>query len=258
MGRTPTEQELLWCQVANGAIAGVIGVSASFPLDLVKTKFQLNKSEYNGKIKLAWKAVYAERGLRGLYGGSAINLSLIPFEKSLKLVANDYMRKYLSDSNGHVNIKSQILAGATAGIAQSVVTSPMEMLKIAGQTGIPIKTLWRQRMAGRNGFIQKMGGIYTGYCSTIIRDIPFSIIYFPAYSNIRDKMKKTDQQATFWVNFGAGLISGLIGALAVTPMDCVKTRIQKKGGIKWIEAFNQIKSEGYSQGGTIGVVKGIY
>ena len=35
-----------WFQVGNGALAGIAGVSASFPLDLIKTKFQLNKAEF--------------------------------------------------------------------------------------------------------------------------------------------------------------------------------------------------------------------
>ena len=37
-------------QVGNGALAGIAGVSMSFPLDLIKTKFQLNKAEYKGKF----------------------------------------------------------------------------------------------------------------------------------------------------------------------------------------------------------------
>jgi len=50
MGRTPTEKELTLCKVGNGALAGIAGVSMSFPLDLIKTKFQLNKAEYKGKF----------------------------------------------------------------------------------------------------------------------------------------------------------------------------------------------------------------
>ena len=68
-------------QVGNGALAGISGVSASFPLDLIKTKFQLNKAEYKGKFINAARAVHAERGLAGLYGGAAINLALITPEK---------------------------------------------------------------------------------------------------------------------------------------------------------------------------------
>ena len=132
-------------QVGNGALAGIAGVSASFPLDLIKTKFQLNKAEYKGKFINAARAVHAERGLAGLYGGCAINLVLITPEKAIKLVVNDKMRTRLSDKNGNISIANQIAAGATAGACQCVVTSPMEMFKIAGQTGIPLKTIWEER-----------------------------------------------------------------------------------------------------------------
>ena len=46
----PTPNQLTLCKVGNGALAGIAGVSASFPLDLIKTKFQLNKREFNGKF----------------------------------------------------------------------------------------------------------------------------------------------------------------------------------------------------------------
>ena len=36
-----------------------------------------------------------------------------------------------------------------------------------------------------------MQGVYTGFCATLLRDIPFSMIYFPAYAIIRDVMAKT-------------------------------------------------------------------
>ena len=82
---------------------------------------------------------------------------LITPEKAIKLVVNDKMRtRYgflsdfftelrLTDKNGVISIPNQIAAGATAGACQCVVTSPMEMFKIAGQTGIPLKTIWNER-----------------------------------------------------------------------------------------------------------------
>lgn len=60
------------------------------------------------------------------------------------------------------------------------------------------------------------------------------------------------------MNFGSGLISGLIGALAVTPMDCVKTRIQKHGGQPWMSALRSIIAEGYARGGTAGSVQALF
>ena len=69
----------------------------------------------------------------------------ITHQKAIKLVVNDKMRSRLTDSNGNISIGNQIIAGATAGACQCVVTSPMEMFKIAGQTGIPLKTIWNER-----------------------------------------------------------------------------------------------------------------
>jgi len=245
---TPTENQLIMYKVGNGALAGIAGVSASFPLDLIKTKFQLNKHEYKGKFINAARAVIAERGYTGLYGGCAINLVLITPEKAIKLVVNDRMRARLSDKNGKISVTNEILAGATAGACQCIVTSPMEMFKIAGQTGIPVSTTWKERTAGRTTAIGKMQGVYTGFVSTLLRDIPFSMFYFPTYALVRRGMSqaflKPGEDPTFFMNFGSGLISGLIGALLVTPMDCVKTRIQKQGGIPWVEAFKQVKNEG--------------
>jgi len=60
------------------------------------------------------------------------------------------------------------------------------------------------------------------------------------------------------MNFGSGLISGLLGALFVTPMDCVKTRIQKHGGQPWMTAFKGIWGEGYATGGTSGAVQALF
>ena len=90
-------------------------------------------------------AVHLERGLLGLYGGCAINLLLITPEKAIKLVVNDKMRTRLTDKDGNLSVQKQIIAGATAGACQCIVTSPMEMFKIAGQTGVPVGEMWRQR-----------------------------------------------------------------------------------------------------------------
>ena len=97
-----------------------------------------------------FSAVHMERGLLGLYGGCAINLLLITPEKAIKLVVNDKMRTRLTDKDGNLSVQKQIIAGATAGACQCIITSPMEMFKIAGQTGVPVGEMWRQRYLLRN------------------------------------------------------------------------------------------------------------
>ena len=46
-----------------------------------------------------------------------------------------------------------------------------------------------------------MRGVYTGFCATLLRDIPFSMIYFPTYAVVRsvmaEKMLKPGEDPTF-------------------------------------------------------------
>lgn len=138
----------------------------------------------------------------------------------------------------------------------------MEMFKIAGQTGTPVSVTWAQRTAGRATALGKIQGVYTGFCATLIRDIPFSAVYFPFYAIVREQMArrllKPGEKPTFLMNFGSGLLSGLVGALAVTPMDCIKTRIQKQGGISWLEAARSVVQEGRQQNGTLGAAQALF
>ena len=135
-------------------------------------------------------AVIAERGYTGLYGGCALPLVLITPEKAIKLVVNDRMRARLSDRNGKISVTNEILAGATAGACQCIVTSPMEMFKIAGQTGVPVLSTWKIRTAGQTTVVGKIKGVYTGLGSTLLLYIPFSMFYFPTYAMVRRQMSK--------------------------------------------------------------------
>lgn len=87
-------------------------------------------------------------------------------------------------------------------------------------------------------------GMYQGTAATWLRDIPFSIVFFPLFANM-SKFLNGDQSMLGL--FAAGAIAGSVSAGAVTPFDVVKTRLQVEGnqykGI--MDAFRGIyRSEG--------------
>nr|XP_018874037.2 mitochondrial glutamate carrier 2 isoform X1 [Gorilla gorilla gorilla] len=254
-----THQDLsITAKLINGGVAGLVGVTCVFPIDLAKTRLQNQhgKAMYKGMIDCLMKTARAE-GFFGMYRGAAVNLTLVTPEKAIKLAANDFFRQLLMEDGMQRNLKMEMLAGCGAGMCQVVVTCPMEMLKIqlqdAGRLAVhhqgsasapstsrsyttgsasthrrPSATLIAWELLRTQG----LAGLYKGLGATLLRDIPFSIIYFPLFANLNNLgFNELAGKASFAHSFVSGCVAGSVAAVAVTPLDVLKTRIQtlKKG-----------------------------
>lgn len=245
------KQISLPAKLINGGIAGLIGVTCVFPIDLAKTRLQNQQNGqrmYTSMSDCLIKTIRSE-GYFGMYRGAAVNLTLVTPEKAIKLAANDFFRQALSKDGKKLTLIKEMLAGCGAGTCQVIVTTPMEMLKIqlqdAGRLAAQKKLMASQ--AGLNGaavepisarptaiaisreLLREKGiaGLYKGLGATILRDVPFSIIYFPLFANLNKLGQKTpDEKSPFFVSFLAGCAAGSIAAVAVNPCDVIKTRLQ--------------------------------
>ncbi|XP_052316738.1 mitochondrial glutamate carrier 1-like [Oncorhynchus keta] len=119
-------------KLINGGIAGLIGVTCVFPIDLAKTRLQNQQNGsrlYTSMSDCLIKTIQSE-GYFGMYRGAAVNLTLVTPEKAIKLAANDFFRQHLSKDGQKLSLLREMLAGCGAGTCQVIITTPMEMLKI--------------------------------------------------------------------------------------------------------------------------------
>jgi len=136
MAQQPSQQQFaLLPKIINGGIAGIIGVSCVFPLDLVKTRLQNQQVAADGSKMYSgmadcFRKTYRAEGYFGMYRGSGVNILLITPEKAIKLAANDYFRHKLTRPDGTLPVTREMAAGGCAGLFQIAVTTPMELLKI--------------------------------------------------------------------------------------------------------------------------------
>ncbi|GMR62675.1 hypothetical protein PMAYCL1PPCAC_32870, partial [Pristionchus mayeri] len=242
---TMTEKVSYTPKIINGGLAGVIGVTCVFPIDLVKTRLQNQrvvdgKAQYDGIADCARKTWAATEGnsftkFRSLYAGSAVNILLITPEKAIKLVANDFFRNKLARENEKkLSIPRGMAAGGLAGLCQIVVTTPMELLKIqmqdAGRTAVPGQPKLTATQLTMNIIKQHgLAGLYKGLSSTLARDVTFSVLYFPLFATLNEfgpRKKDGSGEAVFWVTLVSGLIAGATACFSVTPLDVIKTRMQ--------------------------------
>ncbi|KAJ1955918.1 mitochondrial aspartate-glutamate transporter agc1 [Linderina pennispora] len=236
----PTPGVRLLAKLGNGAVAGITGVSIIYPLDMVKTRLQNQKPNaqgklpYKGAVDCFKTIVRTEGGMRGLYRGLVPNLAGITPEKAIKLAVNDMMRGFLAKRSGttpeRLSIRDGALAGATAGLCQVIATNPMEIVKIQMQVsatngGAQITAMQVVRQLG-------IRGMYKGTVATLLRDVPFSFLFFPSQALFSQKFhqffnggKEGDKPATLCVLAGS-TVAGILAAGAVTPADVIKTRLQ--------------------------------
>ncbi|KAJ1664443.1 mitochondrial aspartate-glutamate transporter agc1 [Coemansia sp. RSA 1813] len=235
----PSPAIRLLAKLGNGAVAGVTGVSIIFPLDMVKTRLQNQKPTmpggklpYSGAIDCFRKIVGTE-GVRGLYRGLVPNLAGVTPEKAIKLAANDIMRGVLATRAGTTPDKLPVsygaLAGATAGLCQVIATNPMEIVKIQMQVAA---TSPRANVTAM-GIVRELGvrGMYKGTVATLLRDVPFSMLFFPLQAMFAQKIHgcmdgdRSTKPSTLAVLAGS-TVAGVLASGAVTPADVVKTRLQ--------------------------------
>ena len=235
-----------------GGVAGAAGATVVFPLDMVKTRLQSQGSHggsgggNGGADKLyrnplhCFRTILRVEGARGFYRGLGANLVGIMPEKAIKFAVNDALGAALNtDPEGAAPLPlgRQALAGAGAGFCQVVATTPMEMVKIRLQLQATLAPARRQTAAQ---LVRALGlaGLYRGTLATLLRDVPYSVVFFPAYAALRAALAgggtgEGREGVPAPVPIGATLVAGAAAAAlaagVVTPCDVVKTRLQVAG-----------------------------
>ncbi|XP_054975696.1 electrogenic aspartate/glutamate antiporter SLC25A13, mitochondrial isoform X2 [Sorex araneus] len=215
-----------------GSIAGAVGATAVYPIDLVKTRMQNQRStgSFVGELMYknsfdCFKKVLRYEGFFGLYRGLLPQLLGVAPEKAIKLTVNDFVRDKFMHKDGSIPLAAEILAGGCAGGSQVIFTNPLEIVKIRLQVAGEITTGPR---VSALSVLRDLGlfGIYKGAKACFLRDIPFSAIYFPCYAHMKASFTNEDGQISPGSLLLAGAIAGMPAASLVTPADVIKTRLQ--------------------------------
>ncbi|XP_060732508.1 electrogenic aspartate/glutamate antiporter SLC25A12, mitochondrial-like [Tachysurus vachellii] len=229
----------VWLQAAEsayrftlGSIAGATGATAVYPIDLVKTRMQNQRSTgsfvgelmYKNSFDCAKKVLRYE-GFFGFYRGLLPQLIGVAPEKAIKLTVNDFVRDKFTDKDDTIPLAAEVLAGGCAGGSQVIFTNPLEIVKIRLQVAGEITT--GPRVSALN-VMRDLGlfGLYKGAKACFLRDIPFSAIYFPVYAHAKTELADEEGRLGAMQLLFAGAIAGVPAASLVTPADVIKTRLQ--------------------------------
>ncbi|TMW62424.1 hypothetical protein Poli38472_005042 [Pythium oligandrum] len=197
----------------SGALAGATATVACYPIDLIRTRLatQLNTDiRYHGIVHAA-KRIRAEEGFRGLYRGMgatlmvtvpnlAINFTLY---EDFKERAKDFRRMQRSRGlegrekaakeaeDFQLGVMDTLLSGGLAGIASSLVTFPVDVIRRrlqisaihAGTHNIP-PTPWG--IALELYHTQGVRGFYRGLTPELMKVVPMVGITFGTFERLKN------------------------------------------------------------------------
>jgi solute carrier family 25 aspartate/glutamate transporter 12/13 len=114
---------------------------------------------------------------------------------------------------------------------QQIFTNPLEIVKIRLQVqGEVAKSVEGAPRRSAMWIVRNLGlvGLYKGASACLLRDVPFSAIYFPTYNHLKRDYFGESQTKKLGILqlLTAGAIAGMPAAYLTTPCDVIKTRLQ--------------------------------
>lgn len=219
-------------QFMAGAVAGVSEILVMYPLDMVKTVMQLQVSggsgpQYKGVFDCL-KQIAAKEGPRRLYKGISSPILMEAPKRATKFACNDEFQKIYKNLFGVDKLTQSlsILSGASAGICESFVVVPFELVKIRLQD---VSSKFTSPVAVVKDIVQKEGilAMYNGLESTMWRHGVWNAGYFGIIFQVRALLPTAHTKSQQTRNdLIAGTVGGTIGSMLSTPFDVVKSRIQ--------------------------------
>jgi solute carrier family 25 phosphate transporter 23/24/25/41 len=206
-----------------GACAGALAKTMTAPLDRVKILLQvrgglergaLGDAARSGSLVRSLVAVGKQEGLAGYWRGNLPQvLRVVPYSAA-QLYAYELFKTRFADAEGHLSVPRRLSAGACAGMAASLLTYPLDTLRLRMAVDPSAKTLaGAVRMLAREG---RGAAFYRGLGASLAGIAPYMALELASYDLLPREMP----------SFARGFTAALIATVSCYPLDTVRRRIQ--------------------------------
>jgi len=179
------------------------------------------------------KIVRAE-GVRSLWSGLAPTLLIAIPATVTNFTMYEQLRAGMARKWGAAEtpVWITLTAGAMARVVAVTLVSPLELARTKMQASRVGAAAVRRQLA-EVVRVQGARGLWHGYSATLLRDVPFSAIYWPLYEHSRAALTSLHGDAdpnSFLVNFASGAAAGSVASTVTLPCDVIKTLKQVELG----------------------------
>lgn len=205
------------------AAAGALGKTVTAPLDRVKILLQVKGGLQEGAVRAAARsggmipslmAIAREEGIGGFWKGNLPQvLRVLPYSAA-QLCSYELLKHWLQDENGDLPVVNRFMAGACAGMVSTLVTYPLDTLRLRLAVDPSVRTLGSASKA-----LYREGGpmaFFRGLGPALVGIAPYMALELAAFDLLPKDMP----------GFSRGFTSALLATSFCYPLDTVRRSIQ--------------------------------
>ncbi|KAI1409967.1 mitochondrial carrier [Hypoxylon sp. FL1857] len=220
------------CSVTHGALT---------PVDVVKTRIQLDPATYNRGLFGGFKQVIANEGAGALLTGVGPTFAGYFLQGAFKFGGYEFFKQQAINLVGVENATQYrtgvyLVSSAFAEFFADIALCPLEATRIrlvSEPTYASGLVSGFSKMLSQEG----IGAFYAGFGPILFKQVPYTMAKFVVYEKVAEaiyrqypKNQMSDGLQTT-VNLGSGLIAGFAAAIVSQPADTMLSKINKTKGL---------------------------
>ncbi|KAK2038010.1 mitochondrial carrier [Colletotrichum somersetense] len=220
------------CSVTHGALT---------PVDVVKTRIQLDPATYNRGLVGGFRQVIQSEGAGALLTGFGPTAAGYFLQGSLKFGGYEFFKQQSINLIGYENAVNNrtavyLASSAAAEFFADIALCPLEATRIR----LVSEPTYASGLISGFGKMLKnegVGAFYAGFGPILFKQIPYTMSKFVVYEKVSEMIFRSYPKNTLSdgaqtaVNLGSGLIAGFAAAIVSQPADTMLSKINKTKGL---------------------------
>lgn len=222
------------CSVTHGALT---------PVDVVKTRMQLEPTVYKNGMLSSFRQVIKNEGAGALLTGFGPTASGYFLQGAFKFGGYEFFKKTIIETVGVETATNNrtavyLASSAIAEFFADIALCPLEATRIRL---VSQPTFASGLVSGFTRLLREEGvirGFYSGFAPILFKQVPYTMAKFVVYEraseailkSMRTPKERLSSGALTSVNLGSGLVAGIAAAIISQPADTLLSKINKQKG----------------------------
>ncbi|KAI9774722.1 MAG: mitochondrial phosphate carrier protein [Candelina submexicana] len=220
------------CSVTHGGLT---------PVDVVKTRIQLDPVTYNKGMIGGFRQVIAKEGASALLTGFGPTAAGYFLQGAFKFGGYEFFKQQFIDYLGYETASRNrtavyLASSATAEFFADIALCPLEAtrIRLVSEPTFASGLLSGFSKIARN---EGIGAFYSGFGPILFKQVPYTMAKFVVYEKVAEAIYQRVDKSTLsdgaqtGVNLGSGLMAGFAAAIVSQPADTMLSKINKTKGL---------------------------